>query len=45
MQELESLRSQVREEKVYASDIAARPVEAGDKAFLDRIDPTQEDDR
>ena len=44
-QQLQSLRPQHGVEKDHARDVAARPVEAGDEAVLDRVAPGREDDR
>jgi hypothetical protein len=40
--ELKSLRAETRTDESYACDIAARPVETGDKAGLDRIEGPDE---
>ena len=44
-QQLQSLRPQHAAEKAHAGDVAARPVEAGDQALLDRVAAAPEDDR
>ena len=44
-QQLQPLRAQHAGEKAHARDVAARPVEAGDQALLDRVAPAREDDR
>ena len=44
-QQLQPLRPQLAAEKADARDVAARPVEAGDKAVLDRVAAGREDDR
>ncbi len=45
VQQLQPLRRQLRVQQAHAGEIAARPVQAGDKAELDRIEAHDEHDR
>jgi hypothetical protein len=45
MEQSQSLGLQIRREDAYASDIAARPVDTGNEAHLDRIGASDENNR
>jgi hypothetical protein len=45
MQQLQSFRRHLNIQTGHAGDIAAGPIEAGDKSKLDRVGPYPEDDR
>src|SRR5262249_5473562 len=45
MQQLQLLRPNLHAQHGYGRKVAARPVEAGDKLHLDRVDACQKDDR
>jgi hypothetical protein len=45
VQHLQLLLGQLHAQRGHAGDVAARPIQAGDKANLDRVAPYRKDDR